>query len=53
MTIPEVFFSPRLLRQFVEALSAEIGSQNLSAVLGKDNLPAEWSGSAQVIKVRR
>ncbi len=51
MTIPEVFFSPRLLRQFVETLSAEIGSQNLSAVLEKDNLPAEWSSSAQVAKL--
>lgn len=48
MTVSEVLFSPRLLRQFVETLSFEIGSQNLSAVLEKDNLPAEWSSSAQV-----
>ena len=48
MTVPEVFFSPRLLHQFVETLSSEIGSQNLSAVLEKDNLPAEWASLTQV-----
>ena len=50
MSVPEVFFSPRLLRQFVETLSADIGSQNLTAVLEKDNLPAEWSSMAQMDK---
>jgi len=46
--VSEVFFSPQLLRQFVETLSSEIGSQNLSAVLEKDNLPVEWANLAQV-----
>ncbi len=48
MTVPEVFFPPRLLRQFVETLSSEIGSRNLSAVLEKDDLPLEWANLAQV-----
>lgn len=48
--MPEVFFSTRLLRQFVEILSAEIGPQNLSAVLEKDNLPAQWSNAASLDK---
>ncbi len=51
MSVAEVFFSARLLRQFVETLSVEIGPQNLSAVLEKENLPVEWSNSAQVSKL--
>jgi len=51
MTASEVFFPPRLLRQFIETLSAEVGPQNLSAVLEKDDLPAGWSNSLQVDKL--
>jgi predicted hydrocarbon binding protein len=51
MTAAEVLFPAHLLSRFVDTLSAEIGSQNLSAVLEKENLPVEWSNSTQVSKL--
>lgn len=38
----EAHVSPRLMRRFVETLSASLGAEALSAVLEKSGLPADW-----------
>jgi len=37
--MPEIFFPPRALRTFVDAVSAQVGADNLFAVLEKSNPP--------------
>lgn len=40
--MPQVEFSPVVLRRFVETLSSEIGHDTFIAVLAKAGLPKEW-----------
>jgi predicted hydrocarbon binding protein len=42
----EIAFPARIMRRFVETLSAEIGHDTFSAVLSKAGLPEEWAHSA-------
>ncbi len=42
----QVVFPAQVMRQFVEALSSEVGHDTLSAVLSKAGLPEEWAHSA-------
>ncbi len=37
--MPEILFPPQALRSFVETVSAQVGNDNLFAVLEKSNLP--------------
>jgi predicted hydrocarbon binding protein len=41
-----VVFPARIMRRFVETLSAEVGRETLTAVLAKSGLPEEWSRAA-------
>ena len=42
----EIVFSARIMRRFVETLSAEVGHETFSAVLLNAGLPEEWAHSA-------
>jgi predicted hydrocarbon binding protein len=42
----EVAFPQRVMRRFVQTLSADIGHETLSAVLSKGGLPEEWASPA-------
>jgi predicted hydrocarbon binding protein len=44
--VDNVSFSVRIMRRFVETLSAEIGQETFSAVLSKAGLPEEWATPA-------
>jgi len=43
--MPEALFPARVLRRFVDMLSADLGHETLSTVLEKAGLPAEWAHS--------
>ena len=43
--MPEALFPARVLRRFVDTLSADLGHDTLSAVLEKGGLPSEWAHS--------
>ncbi|MBI5353538.1 MAG: hypothetical protein HZB50_12930 [Chloroflexi bacterium] len=42
----EITFPARVMRRFVETLSAEIGRETFGAVLSKSGLPEEWADAA-------
>ncbi len=42
----QAVFPARIMRRFVETLSADVGHETLSAVLSKSGLPEEWSHAA-------
>ena len=46
--MPEINFPARVMRRFVETLSAEVGHETLGAVLSKSGLPAEWADAAHL-----
>jgi predicted hydrocarbon binding protein len=43
--MPEALFPARILRRFVDTLSADLGLETLEAVLAKAGLPVEWAHS--------
>lgn len=47
----ETRFSSRILRRFVEAVAAELGADQLKAMLSLSTLPSEWAGPETFLRM--